>query len=104
MAKSRKASGLPDDFDLDIPEQTEPEPPVQMGDYLDEIESAPPKAKAPLPREKRGTEANVVAFPRPSKETEESEDPEPKPEANTPALEDTKKPTRRKRAKEYKGP
>lgn len=59
MAKNNR--GLPPTFNLDIPEPT-PDAPVQLGDYLDEVDTAPvvrPAAKPPQP-------SNIVVMPKPA--------------------------------------
>lgn len=53
-----KNKGLPPNFDLDIPEQRER--PVELRDYLDEIESPAPRV---VPQ-RRPDEAKVIEMPR----------------------------------------
>lgn len=90
MAKSNR--GLPPDFALDIPDRPKP---VDLGDYLDEVEAAPPKAvarpvakdappsPAPPPAPAQGPTATpappaapskVVEMPRPLPESREPEE------------------------------
>lgn len=77
MAKSDR--GLPPSFKLDIPDAG----PVQLGDYLDEVDAAPvarpavPRPTPPLPPPAPGSGPapvgeNVVEFPRPHVATEEA--------------------------------
>src|SRR4051812_4004082 len=101
MANPRKQPGLPPGFDLDIPSTIEG--PVQIGDYLDEVESPPRKVRPPLPQTTT-TDANVVEFPKSSKEAESQKDSKPKSEESPPALDDQKKAVRKKKPKEHKGP
>src|SRR3954454_1333990 len=99
---NKKSPGLPQGFKLNIPDP-EPEPtagPVQMGDYLDEVDSAPPKAKPPQPEQKRTTDTNVVDFPKPAKEAQEPGGSKPKAEDRTPPAPDDQK----KKKKKTKGP
>ena len=68
MAKNNR--GLPPTFNLDIPEPT-PDAPVQLGDYLDEVDSAPvvrPAAKPPQP-------SNVVVMPKPAERVSDERPP-----------------------------
>ena len=60
MGKSDR--GLPPTFNLDIPDQAE-NGPVQIGDYLDEVDVAPPRP-AKKPPQKAAEESNVVKMPR----------------------------------------
>lgn len=66
MAKNNR--GLPPSFSLDIPEPT---PPVQLGDYLEEIDAAPVVRHVPKPQ----TVSNIVEMPRPVVEREPVEKP-----------------------------
>src|SRR3954447_19566135 len=101
MANARKPPGLPPDFDLDIPTHTTG--PVQIGDYLDEVEAATPKARH-LPEQKRATDANVVEFPAPSNETTRPRSRTRDQDAPLAGEAGTKKATRKKKPKEHKGP
>jgi hypothetical protein len=56
----RKPRGLPESFELDVP-QSATGGPVQLGDYLDEEDSPPPARR---PREGTPHERNVVEMPR----------------------------------------
>ena len=86
MAKSNR--GLPPDYALDIPDRPKP---VDLGDYLDEVDAPPPKAAArtvvkeapkeappsPAPARQPAAQAapsKVVEMPRPAPEPEESEE------------------------------
>ncbi len=67
MAKENR--GLPSSFKIDIPDRPAP---VELGDYLDEVEAAPaprpatkPVAPSPAPQPKVArTSENVVEFPK----------------------------------------
>jgi hypothetical protein len=55
----RKMRGLPESFDLDVP-QSAINGPVQLGDYLDEVDTPPPIRN---PREGAPRERNAVEMP-----------------------------------------
>jgi hypothetical protein len=58
--------GLPPSFSLDIPEPTR-DAPVQLGDYLEEVDAAPVVKPAPKPVAKAAPPpSNVVEMPRPA--------------------------------------
>ncbi len=91
---NKKSPGLPPGFDLDIPRQTDQ--PVELGDYLDEVDPKPAPAR-PLPQ-RRPEGSNILEMPRPREPERGGEEPastEPAPPAET-----TPKRRRRKR----KGP
>ena len=84
MAKSTR--GLPPNFNLDIPDSVRDEP-VQLGDYLDEVDAAPatvrPHTPTPRPYTPAPTksESKVVEMPRvhePPPAPPEAEPPAPK--------------------------
>ena len=79
MAKSTR--GLPPNFNLDIPESARDEP-VQLGDYLDEVDAAPAAVRPHSPAPKK-SESKVVEMPRVHVPTppapQEAEPPAPKP-------------------------
>jgi hypothetical protein len=58
---------LPSTFDINIPRREEG--PVQLGDYLDEVESAPPAPRIASAR--RPEEAKVIEMPRPTPRQDE---------------------------------
>ena len=60
MAKSTR--GLPPNFNLDIPDSVRDEP-VQLGDYLDEVDAAPAAVRPHSPAPKK-SESKVVEMPR----------------------------------------
>ncbi len=102
MAKGNR--GLPPSFKLDIPDAG----PVQLGDYLDEVDAAPvarpaaprpaPQTTAPPAPEPNSASENVVEFRRPHVAPEdaprgvERAEPRPAPQADEPAA-----PKRRRR-------
>ena len=59
---ARKQSGLPPSFDIDIPRPEDG--PVKLGDYLDELEAAPPALRV-VPQ-KKAEESKVIELPRPA--------------------------------------
>jgi len=66
VAKSNR--GLPPDFNLNIPDSVRDEP-VQLGDYLDEVDAAPAtiRPQAPIPKRSetpKKSESKVVEMPR----------------------------------------
>lgn len=75
MAKGNR--GLPPSFKLDIPDQ---DGPVKLGDYLDEVDTAPvPRPAVPRPIQQHSpapepspVAENVVEFPRPNVAAEEA--------------------------------
>ena len=103
MAKENR--GLPPSFKIDIPDRPAP---VDLGDYLDEVEAAPaprpatkPVAPSPAPQPKvaRASE-NVVEFPKaaaPAVAREEVTEPEriPKPQAELDSQAQSKRRRRR---------
>lgn len=68
MAKNNR--GLPPSFNLDIPEPT-PDAPVQLGDYLDEVDSAPVVRPAAKPQQP----SNVVVMPKPAERVSDERGP-----------------------------
>jgi hypothetical protein len=58
-----KQRGLPPGFDLDVPQSVR-EAPVQLGDYLDEVDSAPPLPRPAPPAKRPDTSAKVIEMPR----------------------------------------
>ncbi len=103
MAKENR--GLPSSFKIDIPDRPAP---VELGDYLDEVEAAPaprpatkPVAPSPAPQPKvaRASE-NVVEFPKaaaPAVAREEVTEPEriPKPQVELDSQAQSKRRRRR---------
>ena len=86
MAKSNR--GLPSDFTLDIPDRPKP---VDLGDYLDEVDAAPrpaPKPKpeaqppqpapSPAPADRNSDRGNVVEMRRSASEAPAEQDEEPR--------------------------
>jgi hypothetical protein len=65
----RKTRGLPESFELDVP-QSAISGPVQLGDYLDEEDTPLPARK---PREAAVRERNVVEMPRRERNDERGE-------------------------------
>jgi hypothetical protein len=57
---AKNSRGLPPDFNLNIPDTVRDEP-VQLGDYLDEVDTSPITRPAAKPQK----ESNVVEMPRP---------------------------------------
>jgi hypothetical protein len=80
--------GLPPSFNLDIPEPSR-DAPVQLGDYLEEVDAAPVVKPAPKPVAKASPPAsNVVEMPRPAERpTAEKAPPERKPAETSPEIE-----------------
>ena len=68
--------GLPPSFSLDIPDPT-PDAPVQLGDYLDEVDAAPLVSSKPALPRREETSPKVVEMRRPT---------EPKAEPSSPLL------------------
>lgn len=82
MAKSTR--GLPPNFNLDIPD-TIRDAPVQLGDYLDEVDAAPATVRPNSPAPKK-SEAKVIEMPRvheppPAPQEVETVAPKPAPRA-----------------------
>lgn len=66
-----KQRGLPPGFDLDVPDSVRETPPVQLGDYLDEVDAAPPLPR-PVPTPRRPeVSAKVIEMPRPAEPSKE---------------------------------
>lgn len=82
--------GLPPSFSIDIPDKSEA--PVKLGDYLDEVESAPPAPRVMPPR--RAEESKVIEMPRPAAPA-----PTQAPPAEATSSEDVSSKRRRKRRK-----
>lgn len=79
MAKSNR--GLPPDFALDIPDRPKP---VDLGDYLDEMDAPPPKAPTrpaakDAPPSLAPSNDNVVEMPRPVPGDDSDRDQDPSP-------------------------
>jgi hypothetical protein len=92
--------GLPPSFSLDIPDPT-PDPPVQLGDYLDEVDAAPlVPSKPALPRREE-TSPKVVEMRRPTEPKAEPSSPPAPSESSEPT--GTKSAAQRRR-KKIKGP
>jgi hypothetical protein len=99
MAKE-KQRGLPPGYDINIPDQ-ERNKPVQIGDYLDEVDAATSRPPKPAPRQERA-ENNVVEMPRPATEGHD----EPSPPAPPPQGPETgeAKPSRKQKRRKHSGP
>jgi hypothetical protein len=93
---SKKSPGLPPSFDIDIPRRDEG--PVKLGDYLDEVEAAPPAPRA-VPQ-KRDDESKVIEMPRPASPAPDVPGDQAAKEPSTTVEEQAPKKRRRKR----KGP
>ncbi len=63
---NRERRGLPPDYDLNIPDQ-EGNRPVELGDYLDEVDAATPRAPRPVARQ-QPTENKVIEMRPPAAE------------------------------------
>jgi hypothetical protein len=96
MGKAGKSDrGLPPTFNLDIPDQAEVGP-VQIGDYLDEVDVAPPRPPK-KPTQKTDEESNVVKMPQP--QSRKIEPPPALSVATTTTPEIKESPRRRRKAK-----
>lgn len=90
--------GLPPSFSLDIPS---PDAPVQLGDYLDEVDSAIPLPAKPAPVRHEEPSPKVVEMRRPVERKPEPSPPPAPPESSEPTAAKSA-PSRRK--KKIKGP
>jgi hypothetical protein len=94
---SKEKRGLPPGYDLHIPDPVASKP-VQLGDYLEEVDAETPRAPKPAPRQQRA-ENKVIDMPRPSEGHNEVSPDAPPEEAKAGEA----KPTRRHRRK-HTGP
>ena len=99
MAKTNR--GLPPSFTLDIPDPT-PDAPVQLGDYLDEVDVAKPVVPRPAPARREDPSPKVVEMRRPA-ERAPAETPAP-PAPPTAADANEPKPGMSRRRRKLKGP
>ena len=98
MAKNNR--GLPPSFTLDIPDPAQ-DGPVQLGDYLDEVDAARPIPPKPVPPRRDEPSTNVVEMRRPVERAPEPATPPALPPASH-APEPKDAPSRRR--KKLKGP
>jgi hypothetical protein len=91
---SKEKRGLPPDYDLDIPEPAASKP-VQLGDYLEEVDAGPPRAPKAAPRQERG-ENKVVEMPRASEGHAEASPAAPAEEAKAGKAKPRAKPRRKR--------
>jgi hypothetical protein len=88
--------GLPSTFNLDIPSQ---EAPVQLGDYLEEVDTARPVAPKPTPPPRDEPSPKVVEMRRPVEPRPEPLAPPALPEAVEPIEAKIVAPRKKKKAK-----
>jgi hypothetical protein len=83
---SKQRRGLPDGYDLNIPD-ADPSKPVQLGDYLEEVDREIPRPPKPVPPQRRA-DKKIIEMPRsseghgerpPAAPPEEAKAAEPKP-------------------------
>ncbi|MBV8269655.1 MAG: hypothetical protein JO252_25305 [Planctomycetaceae bacterium] len=94
---SKEKRGLPPGYDLNIPD-SEANKPVQLGDYLEEVDPGIPRVPKPAPRQQRG-ENKIIEMPRSSERHDEVSPAAPPEEAKAGEA----KPSRRHRRK-HSGP
>lgn len=94
---SKEKRGLPPGYELHIPDPVASGP-VQLGDYLEEVDTEIPRAPKPAPRQQRG-ENKIIEMPRSSEGHDEVPPAAPLEEAKAVDA----KPTRRPRRK-HSGP
>jgi hypothetical protein len=94
---SKERRGLPEGYDLNIPDPDVSKP-VQLGDYLEEVDQEIPRPAKPAPRQQRGAN-KIVEMPRSSEGHAEVSPAAPPQEAKAGEA----KPSRRHRRK-HSGP
>jgi hypothetical protein len=98
VAKNNR--GLPSSFTLDIPDAAQ-DGPVQLGDYLDEVDAARPIPPRPAPPKREEPATNVVEMSRPVERAPKPATPPALPPSNN-SPEPKDAPSRRR--KKIKGP
>ncbi len=99
MASSKEKRGLPPGYDLNIPDPDASKP-VQLGDYLEEVDAGSHRAPKLAPRGQRGESKVVVELPRPAEGHDEGSPVAPQEEAKAGEA----KPSRRRHRRKHSGP